>query len=59
MVALQEKKSWKMSLPSLQYGIESRISIKVPLKPMQLFPFIGSAKIVRKDFILHMSQIPY
>lgn len=49
MVALQEKKSAKMSLFSLWYGIESRILIKVPLKPMQLFPSIGSAKTVMKD----------
>lgn len=43
------KKSAEMSLLSLLYGIESRILIKVPLKPMQFFPFIGSAKIVMKD----------
>lgn len=49
MVIHQEKKSAKMSLPSLWYGVESRILIKVPLRSMQFFPFIGSAKMVMKD----------
>lgn len=38
-----------MSLLSLWYGVESRILIKVPLRSMKFFPFIGSAKIVMKD----------